>query len=77
MSPLSTRLPLPSNRLVRRADLARANEELVFAAKTGAVGAISAHLIHGLKNPLSGLEGYVSDRAAGGGPVAAATFGPA
>lgn len=47
------------------ADLARANEELVFAAKTDAVGAISAHLIHGLKNPLSGLEGYVADRATG------------
>ena len=45
------------------ADLARANQELNFAAKTGAVGAISAHLIHGLKNPLAGLEGFVSDPA--------------
>src|SRR6185436_5355817 len=43
------------------ADLARANEELDFAAKTGALGAISAHLIHGLKNPLAGIEGYVAD----------------
>jgi signal transduction histidine kinase len=43
------------------ADLARANEELDFAAKTGALGAISAHLIHGLKNPLAGLEGFVAD----------------
>jgi signal transduction histidine kinase len=51
--------------LAQGADLARANEELVFAAKTDAVGAISAHLIHGLKNPLSGLEGYVAERAAG------------
>lgn len=41
------------------ADLARANEELDFAAKTGALGAISAHLIHGLKNPLAGIEGFV------------------
>lgn len=45
------------------ADLARANQELDFAAKTGAIGAISAHLIHGLKNPLSGLEGYVAESA--------------
>lgn len=45
------------------ADLARANQELDFAAKTGAVGAISAHLIHGLKNPLAGLEGFVTDPA--------------
>ncbi|MBS0663705.1 MAG: HAMP domain-containing histidine kinase [Verrucomicrobia bacterium] len=44
-------------------DLARANQELDFAAKTGAIGAISAHLIHGLKNPLAGLEGFVSDPA--------------
>lgn len=45
------------------ADLARANQELDFAAKTGALGAISAHLIHGLKNPLAGLEGFVSEAA--------------
>src|SRR5690606_31101471 len=31
-------------------DLSRANQELVLAAKTSAIGAISAHLIHGLKN---------------------------
>jgi signal transduction histidine kinase len=49
-------------RLLRQsADLAQANEELDFAAKTGALGAISAHLIHGLKNPLAGLEGYVAE----------------
>lgn len=46
--------------LERSADLARANEELDFSAKTAALGAISAHLIHGLKNPLAGLEGYVN-----------------
>jgi signal transduction histidine kinase len=49
------------------ADLARANQELDFAARTGAIGAISAHLIHGLNNPLSGLEGFVSDQASPGG----------
>lgn len=47
------------------ADLARANEELDFAAKTGALGAISAHLIHGLKNPLAGIEGFVVETASG------------
>lgn len=52
-----------ANRLLaeRSADLLRANRELDFAAKTGAVGAISAHLIHGLKNPLAGLESFVAD----------------
>jgi signal transduction histidine kinase len=47
----------------QRADLVRANEELDFAAKTGALGAISAHLIHGLKNPLAGIEGFVIESA--------------
>lgn len=50
----------------QRADLARANEELDFAAKTGALGAISAHLIHGLNNPLAGIEGFVAETASGG-----------
>jgi signal transduction histidine kinase len=45
-------------------DLHRANEELDFAAKTAALGAISAHLIHGLKNPLAGLEGFVTESGA-------------
>lgn len=57
-----------ANRKLRAqsADLYRANQELAFTAKTAAIGAISAHLIHGLKNPLAGLEGFVSD-----GPIAA------
>lgn len=52
-----------ANRLLveQSADLARANQELDFAAKTGALGAISAHLIHGLKNPLAGIEGFVAE----------------
>lgn len=50
--------------LAQSADLRRANQELDLAAKTGAIGAISAHLIHGLKNPLSGLEGFVVESAA-------------
>lgn len=54
-----------ANRRLREqsVDLARANQELDFAAKMGAIGAISAHLIHGLKNPLAGLEGFATDNA--------------
>jgi signal transduction histidine kinase len=61
-----SRLAAAQQRLVEQsADLARANEELDFAAKTGALGAISAHLIHGLKNPLAGIEGFVVETATG------------
>ena len=60
------RLAEVNRRLVEQsADLARANQELDFAAKTGALGAISAHLIHGLKNPLAGIEGFVTETATG------------
>ncbi len=54
-----------ANRLMREQgiDLARANQELDFSAKMNAIGAISAHLIHGLNNPLVGLEGYTADKA--------------
>jgi signal transduction histidine kinase len=44
----------------RTANLLRANHELTLAAKTSAVGAVAAHLIHGLKNPLFGLQAFVS-----------------
>jgi signal transduction histidine kinase len=56
-----------ANRLLveQSLDLARANQELDFAAKTGALGAITAHLIHGLKNPLAGIEGFVAETATG------------
>jgi signal transduction histidine kinase len=40
--------------------LQRANEELALAARVSAVGAISAHLMHGLKNPLASLSHFVS-----------------
>ena len=60
------RLAAANQRLLEQStDLARANQELDFAAKTGALGAISAHLIHGLKNPLAGLEGFVAETATG------------
>ena len=43
--------------------LLQANQELSLAAKTSAVGAVTAHLLHGLTNPLSGLQLFVSARA--------------
>jgi signal transduction histidine kinase len=46
----------------RTQHLLEANQELALAAKTSAVGAITAHLLHGLKNPLSGLQSFVSSR---------------
>jgi signal transduction histidine kinase len=46
----------------RTRSLLRANQELALAAKTSAVGAVTAHLIHGLKNPLSGLQSFVVAR---------------
>jgi signal transduction histidine kinase len=47
-----------SNRALqeRTEDLQRANRELALVAKTSALGTVTAHLIHGLKNPLAGLE---------------------
>lgn len=44
----------------RTGDLLRANREFNLAAKTSALGTITAHLIHGLRNPLAGLESFVS-----------------
>ncbi len=48
----------------RTAELVRANEELTLAAKTSAIGSVAAHLMHGLRNPLAGLQNFVT---AGGG----------
>jgi signal transduction histidine kinase len=55
-----------TNRLLaqRTAGLLQANRELALAAKTSAVGAVASHLIHGLKNPLIGLQSFVQSRAA-------------
>lgn len=39
--------------------LLAANAELTLAAKTQAIGSLTAHLLHGLKNPLSGLRLFV------------------
>lgn len=43
----------------RTGNLLQANRELALAARTSAVGAVASHLIHGLKNPLSGLSSFV------------------
>jgi signal transduction histidine kinase len=46
----------------RTADLQRANQELAEAAKVTAVGAVASHLIHGLRNPVAGLQSFVVAR---------------
>lgn len=53
----------------RGEDLQRANRELVLAAKTSALGAVTAHLFHELKNPLAGLETIVAGAGEGRGPA--------
>ncbi len=55
------RLERVNRRLEERTrDLVRANREFSLAARTSALGAITAHLIHGLRNPLAGLESFVT-----------------
>lgn len=44
-------------------DLSRANRELAQSARTSAIGTITAHLMHGLRNPLAGLESFVASQA--------------
>jgi signal transduction histidine kinase len=58
-----------ANRLLaeRTGNLLQANRELALAARTSAVGAVASHLIHGLKNPLSGLHNFVHGRGAASG----------
>ena len=43
--------------------LREANEELALAAKTSAIGAITAHWLHDLKSPIFGLQTFVAGRA--------------
>ena len=65
------RLEAAEHQLRRQAeDLRRANEELLLSAKVSAIGAISAHLLHGLSNPLAGIEGFVKAGVGGDGPEA-------
>lgn len=53
-----------ANRLLsqRTQSLLQANQELTLAAKTSALGTVTAHLIHGLKNPLFGLNRFIANR---------------
>lgn len=56
-----------ANRLLREraVELARANRELAQTARTAALGAITAHLVHGVRSPFAGLEGMVAAGAGG------------
>ncbi len=56
------RLGVARQEIVRRQrDLERANAELLLAAKASALGALSANLVHGLKNPVAGIERFLAD----------------
>ena len=56
-----------ANRLLadRSRQLLQANHDLAMAAKTSAVGAVAAHLVHGLKNPLAALQSFLAARPVG------------
>jgi signal transduction histidine kinase len=58
-----------SNRLLaaRTTELVRANRELALRSRVSAIGAVTANLIHGLKNPLAALSLYVEERRRAGG----------
>jgi len=47
------------------ARLLRANHELTLAAKTSALGSVTAHLIHGLSNPLANLQDFIASHGTG------------
>lgn len=51
-----------TNRMLQeqREQLIRANKDLADTARTSAIGAVSAHLIHGLINPLTGIQAFLS-----------------
>lgn len=52
-----------NRQLVQRNErLLRANDELALAARASALGSVSAHLMHGLKNPLASLSEFVRQR---------------
>lgn len=54
-----SRLARANRALLERSErLARANRELMVATKTGAMGAVASHLVHGLRNPLAGLQAF-------------------
>lgn len=41
--------------------LAQANADLALASKTSAIGAVTSHFIHGLKNPLAALQASLDE----------------
>jgi signal transduction histidine kinase len=55
----------------RTENLLKANQELALAAKMTALGAVTVHLIHGLKNPLAGLQNFVTAHSSGTAAAAA------
>lgn len=64
------RLSEANLRVLRHATrLKRANAELAMVARTSAVGSVTAHLIHGIKNPLAGLRQVVSAQRSGEEPL--------
>jgi len=50
----------------RTRELAKANRELALRSRVSAIGAVTAHLLHGLKNPLASLSMYVEERRRSG-----------
>lgn len=67
---MATALALAFRRLQQvNRRLQQTNAQLALAAKTSAVGAVTSHLVHGLKNPLAGLHGLVSSRTENGNPA--------
>ena len=57
-----------ANRLLaeRTRLLEQTNRELSLANRTGAVGAVASHLVHGLRSPLAGLQAFVAGLADNG-----------
>ena len=52
------------NRLIKRTvALNEANQALALSSKTTAIGGITSHLMHGLRNPLAALKTQLSDSA--------------
>lgn len=49
----------------RNEDLEKANQALARTARTSAIGAITAHLFHDIKNPVAGLKQYLKTTNAG------------
>jgi signal transduction histidine kinase len=61
--PAFRRVERLNRELAQRSErLQHANQELALAARASAVGAVSAHLMHGLKNPLASLSQFVHSR---------------